>query len=357
MMFRVWTLSLCVTAVVVVSPCRNSASAGDLLAADRPVQEVVDHYIDLKLQAAGVTPAPQADDANLARRLYLDLAGRTPTLRKAQAFVNSTEPDKRSQLVRRLLQSPDFVRHERDELDLLLSAGGRSDNEWRAFLLQAARENTPWDKVFRELLLTEEQGKKPAPELSFVRERAKDIDRLTTDVSSLFFGVNISCAKCHDHPLVSDWRQDHFYGMQSFFNRTFVTKANFVAEHSDGDVKFKTTSGETKDAKLMFLTGEVVDEPSPLSRSEKEIEAEKEKLKELEKKKLPPPAPAYSRREQLVEVALAPEHNRFFSRSIVNRMWYRFFGHGLVNPVDQMHSANPPTHPELLDWLARHGQS
>ena len=62
--------------------------------------------------------------------------------------------------------------------------------------------------------------------------------------------------------------------------------------------------------------------------------------------------PSFSARAKLVELALAPTEREFFSRAIVNRLWHRFFGHGLVMPLDQMHSANPPSHPELLAWLA-----
>jgi hypothetical protein len=57
-------------------------------------------------------------------------------------------------------------------------------------------------------------------------------------------------------------------------------------------------------------------------------------------------------------VALKPENaERFFAPAIVNRVWYRLLGYGLVSPVDQMHSENPPSHPELLAWLARDLQS
>ena len=54
----------------------------------------------------------------------------------------------------------------------------------------------------------------------FLLKRLKSLDELTTDTSRIFFGVNVSCAQCHDHPLVPDWKQDHYYGMASFFNRT-----------------------------------------------------------------------------------------------------------------------------------------
>ncbi len=326
--------------------------ADELLPADRPIPEVIDHYINSLLEQRGVTAAPAADDSTVIRRITLDLAGRIPTTAEAQAYVADSSPDKLVQLVDRLFTLPEYALHQRNELDLMLAGEQRLDNAWRDYLLSAVRENRPWDVMFREMMLSEEAEKSPGA-LALIKAKAKDVDQMTGDISSLFFGVNITCAKCHDHPLVPDWLQDHYYGFQSFFNRTYITKANFLAEYDEGDVKFKTTSGESKSAQLMFLTGTVVPEPEMPSRSE----AEKKKLKELlashDEKKTPPPAPEFSRREVLVNLSLQPGEREFFSKAIVNRLWHRLFGWGMVNPVDQMHSGNPPSHPDLLDWLAR----
>jgi hypothetical protein len=105
---------------------------------------------------------------------------------------------------------------------------------------------------------------------------------------------------------------------------------------------------------MMFLTGTVVDSGTEKEPSPAEMRAQKQ-AGNRSKKKLsgPPPAPKFSARAKLVEVALAQGNVHFFAKNIVNRMWYRFFGWGLVNPLDQMHSANAPSHPELLDCLAR----
>ena len=168
----------------------------------------------------------------------------------------------------------------------------------------------------------------------------------------MFFGVNISCARCHDHPLVSDWKQDHYYGMKAFLSRTF-DNGEFLGERGYGVVKFKTVEGVEKPARMMFLTGKRVETPGQEEPSKEEMKAEKAELDRAKKEKVPPPRPKFSARETLVEVALGPEERDYFARSIVNRVWNRLFGRGLVMPLDQMHSANPPSHPELLAWLAR----
>ena len=118
------------------------------------------------------------------------------------------------------MASPAFVRHQATELDTMLMAG--SKGSLRDYLVQAVGREPPWDRIFRELMLPDQTDKAQKAAAEFLRQRVKDLDRLTADVSSTFFGVNISCAQCHDHPLVRDWKQDHFYGMKSFLSRTFV---------------------------------------------------------------------------------------------------------------------------------------
>ncbi|HEV7999009.1 MAG TPA: DUF1549 domain-containing protein [Planctomycetaceae bacterium] len=344
--------ALAVAAAVLVS--FNLARAADLLPSDRPIAEVVDHYIDLGLGKLPIKPASRADDATLFRRLALDLDGRIPTAAESRAYCASTAHDKRTKLVDRLMASPAFVRHQATELDAMLMAGAKGS--LREYLLQAAGENRPWDRIFRELMLPDQTDKAQKAAALYLRQGLKDMDRLTADVSSTFFGVNISCAQCHDHPLVRDWKQDHFFGMKSFLNRTFVNgngNESFLGERGYGQIRFKTTDDVEKQAKLMFLTGRRVEESDANEPSKDEQKKEKEGLDRSKKDKVPPPPPKFSARAKLVELALLPGEREFFSKAIVNRIWYRLFGHGLVMPLDQMHSANPPSHPELLAWLAR----
>jgi len=331
----------------------STARADDLLPADRPIAEVVDHYVGLALQKEAITAVATADDATLIRRLTLDLAGRIPTVAESRAFVGSTDPDKRARLVDRLMASPGFVRHQATELDSLLMAGSRGS--LRDYLVPAVGENRPWDRIFRELMLPDQTDKLGKAAAAYLRPKVRDLDRLTAEVSSTFFGVNISCAQCHDHPLVRDWKQDHFFGMKAFLSRTFVSgtaNAGFLAERGSGTVKFKTTDGVERQARMMFLTGKRVDEPDDRSASKEDQKKEKEGLDRAKKANVPPPPPKFSARTKLVEVALQPGDREFFARAIINRTWYRLLGQGLVMPLDQMHSANPPSHPELLAWLA-----
>lgn len=328
------------------SPVRGD----ELPAPTQTIEQVVDHFIDLRLKEEKLPPAAPADEATLLRRLMLDLVGRIPTPAETKRYVESTDPDKKAKLVERLLASPASSRHLANDLDAFLMFGSRTSV--RDFLTRALASGQTWDQIYRALMLPNE-GDSPAKGAGeFLQVRIKDQDRLTADVSSLFFGVNVSCAQCHDHPLVQDWKQDHFYGMKSFLNRTF-DNGGFLAERELGLVKFKTTKGQDKTAQMMFLTGKTVADASVREPNGDEMKREKELFDSHKKNKTPPPAPRFSARKSLVDLSLQPEQRGFFARNIVNRMWFRLFGCGLVMPLDQMHSENPPSHPELLDWLAR----
>jgi len=317
-----------------------------------PVHAVIDQHVDAAITAAGVSPAPPADDATLVRRLTLDLVGRIPTPAEADAFVTSADPDKRAKLVDRLLASPGFVRHQAAQFEAMLAPeGGRRSGALGDYLRTALAAGKSWDRVYRDLLLPDDTDATMKGAADFLKARVVDADRLTNDVSVSFFGVNVSCAQCHDHPLVKDWTQDHFYGMKAFFARTYDAGGT-VAERGFGQVKYKAHKGSEKVAGMMFLTGSKLSDATAREMTKDEQKAEKELIDRAKKEKKAPPRPAFSARAKLVEVSLADGNADFFARSIANRMWHRFFGSGLVNPLDQMHSENPPSHPELLAWLA-----
>jgi hypothetical protein len=332
----------------------TSAFADELLPADRDVSEVIDHYIGAALEGAGVTPAPGIDDRLFIRRATLDLAGRIPTAAEVQAFLESPEPDKRARLVDDLLASPDYAFHHANWFDAMLLGGERVEKDWLTYLRAAAAEDYRWDEMFRQMMVGEADTEPQRHALTYLKRRADSADDMTNDTSRLFFGVSINCAQCHDHPLVDDWKQDHYFGFKRFFDRTFLTRGDRLAEKYGGEVKFKTVGGVEKTAAFMFLTGAVVEEP-PREKSKEELKKEDELIKQAMKEKDAPhpPAPEFSPRAELVKLALTPENAPMLARAMVNRTWARFLGYGIVHPLDQIHSANPPSHPELLDWLTR----
>jgi hypothetical protein len=281
----------------------------------------IDAFVEQLWLKDSVTPAAPCDDSAFLRRVTLDLAGRIPTPGEARGFVSERAPDKRVRAIRRLMESPEYALHLGRVLEEMIQDKHAGDGEFIEYLRTSVVEHKPWDQIFREVLVGPWDTKERKRAERFLQKRVQSLDDLTNDTARAFFGVNVSCAKCHDHPLVADWKQDHYYGMASFFNRTQGKRGGELQEKPDGDVQFVTTKGERKTAKVMFLSGRVAEgEAKP------------------------------SRREQLVRIALEERH--FFSRAIVNRLWAYLLGRGLVQLVDQMHSANPPSVAGLLEWLA-----
>jgi len=315
--------------------------------------QTINHHLQRGWDANDVVAAEPLDDDGFLRRVCLDLAGRIPTLQERSDFRSLTGPDKRQRLVDQLLDSPDFAFQQRNELDRLLLARKKVDSDWRAYLLEACRANRTWDRIFQEIMLPEYEYPETMGPAAFIRERAHEIDDLTNDVSSLLFGVNIACAKCHDHPLVDDWQQQHYFGMAMFFQRTYRTRAGFVGERPTGRLKFVDVFEEDNQAEFMFLSGATIDEPAQeLSEEQQKRIDELVRKAERDANAERPPLPNFSPRQQLVSLAIKPTEANFFSRNMVNRTWARLMGRGLVHPLDQMHRENPASHPELLEFMA-----
>lgn len=272
-----------------------------------------------------VTPAAMADDAASLRRATIDLAGRVPTLAELDALVADRSPHRYATAVRRLIGGPEFSAHFATVLDELIQGKAAGNADFVGYLRRALRAGKGWDVVFREVLVGPWTDDDRKPARLFLERRARDLDVMTVDVTRAFFGVDVSCARCHDHPLVEDWTQQHYYGMGAFFVRTTGGKGN-VGEKFDGEAKFAGKDGKEQQVPMMFLSSRTFQDP-PNAKAKR-----------------------FSRREELVRVGLAERH--FFSRAFVNRTWEYLLGRGLVDPSDQMHSANPASIPALLEHLA-----
>ena len=339
--FDGWFLgSLCAILLLACSSAANAQSDS--------WRHVIDGHVTSRLSTAGITPTQLASDAAFLRRVTLDLIGRQPTLAELESYEQDESADKRQKTVDRLLADPAFVRYQAAELDQMLM--GDVKDSLHPYLETALQEGKSWDQIFTEIILATDT-KEGNPAAVYYKSRISDLDKLTNSVSVSFFGVNVSCAQCHDHPLAFEWTQGHFYGMKSFFGRMFQNGKRF-GERDYGAVTYKDTEGTSFTADVMFLTGEVAPEPPWWDPSGEAKKQERAALDAQKKEDQPPSPPAFSRRAQLVRTALSAENRHYFSRSIVNHTWRRLVGRGIVSPVDQMHPANDPSHPELLEQLS-----
>jgi hypothetical protein len=284
--------------------------------------EAIDAILVEHWRSQGLVPAERADDGTLLRRLMLDLHGRLPTVDELDDLQRDADAQRIASTLERLLADERFSLHFAWVVDAWVQGNYAGDDAFVGWLRQAFAAERGWDDVFRAMLVGPWQEEADRPASKFLQKRAKNLDALTADSARVFFGVDISCARCHDHPLVDDWKQRHYYGLAAFFGRTKEDKKapGGVVEKNDGEVTY-SAGGKQATAALVYLNGATI------------ASAAKE-----------------SRRERLVRTAL--DERRMFSRAAVNRVWAWFFGRGLIHPVDQMHAANVPSVPRLLDRLA-----
>ena len=323
-------------------------------AADEPLHVAIDRLIDAK---AGEAPkAAAADDAEFLRRVMLDLAGRIPTSAEARRFLDDKAAGKRDALVDSLLAGDDYPRRMQELFHVMLMERRGEHAEWTKFLRHAFAENLPWDRVARALLSPEAGDENLRGAAFFLTARLTsegamapvDVPGLTRDVGRLLAGVDLGCAQCHDHVSIEDYKQVDFQGLHMIFqNMQSRGGGEFpvVTERILGkEQEFQSVF--TRDPRTTGLripgSGDVAIQTFP--KGEEYSVAPDRKAK----------TPGVLKFSPLKELAtrLAAGENRLFARNFVNRLWCVMMGRGLVEPLDQFHSANPPTHPRLLDRLA-----
>jgi hypothetical protein len=317
-----------------------------------PLYPQIDALADASLAASDVSAAGPASDSEFIRRIYLDLIGRVPGVEETREFLADTaaNADARTQLIDRLLASPEHVRRMQYVLDEMIMErrGGANvpDAEWQAWLRQAIADNRSWSWIANEILSADGAEEEKRPPAKFYLDRNFASEVVTRDVGRVFLGVDLECAQCHDHPNIETYLQRHYYGINAFLSRSYVftdakSKKKMLGEKAEGEVKFTSVFTDEEGGtapRLLDLppiadpegtAGEYVAKPDKTTRG----------------------VPKYSRRQQLAEQMTAAE-NLDFRRNIANRIWALMAGRGLVEPLDVRHADNPAAHPELLNLLA-----
>lgn len=322
--------------VAVVSPMEGEPARWRPVAATRRTSQDVVAEIDRLVahlwEREGVSPAPPADDAELLRRVYLDLSGRTPTVPEVRSWLKERDGGRYERLVDRLLSGPDHASHLAtvwrtylipDGVDLTAFGGVEAFDKWLAD--QFTRE-TSYDEIVRSLLLAEGRLSQSGP-LLFYSAAKLDPDQLAARTARVFLGVRLECAQCHDHPF-EPWKQDDFWSLAAFFSRISrprgqLATASRVMRVHDID------SGD-----VMLPDSRTVVPPRFLNASLPVEETD-----------------ATARRRELADWVTSPS-NPYFARATANRVWGHLFGRGIVDPVDDFGVRNAPASPELLEVLA-----
>ena len=308
--------------------------------------------IDELVEAAAIGPlASLSSDADFVRRVYLDLTGVIPPADTVKAFLADPSPNKREAVIDALLQTPDFARHFAVQLDVLL-LDRRPEKyvdakQWQGYLIDAIYRRKPLDQVFRELIAPDTTGDDLTPARKFLLTSTVEPHAMTRDVGRVVFGMDLQCAQCHDHPLISDYLQEDYYGLFAFLNRTTLfedpkSKSGILAEKPDGDTSFQsvfTGSGKPLMPPRVPRGFSLYTEPNLFGDAAYKVKPDKEHASK----------PVYSRREALAKMLAESSQ---FRRNLANRLWSLLTGRGLVHPTDFHYADNPPVNPKLLTLLA-----
>jgi len=290
-----------------------------------PEHNFIDKHVWDRLAELGIPPSPLADDTTFLRRAHLDTIGTLPTVAEVQALLADKNPDKRNRVVARLLDRREYAFYWAMKWADVL----RVDNAQlkpqvtvaiTRWLRRQMAENVPFDRFAREIVTVRGNTRSETP--AAIYTVLKSPGELARSISQLFLGVRIECARCHHHPF-EKWAQKDYFALAGFF--TGVKRDGRTGGWQ------KITDGPGSDLKHP-RSGQVVptaglgSDPITLENP-------------------------LDRRRALSDWMTAPE-NRFFARTIVNRLWAHYFGRGLVEPIDDHRATNPASNEKLLDALA-----
>jgi hypothetical protein len=303
------------------SPAGASPTDVDTLAAR------IDAHLDAAWKRGNIEPAPPADDSEYMRRTYLNIAGRIPPVFEVRKFLADSSPEKRRQLVDRLLEGPAFIGHMTNVYRAMMIPEADADFQllslvppFESWLREKLLDDTGYDTMVRELVTAPVAVADNSGPVAFFRAKGAKPENLAAGTSRLFLGVRLECAQCHDHPFAK-WKREQFWSLAAFYagveGEQFGPLRDSTKKH---DLKIPETE---KTVEASFLNGQ-----SPQWNSETEA------------------------RDTLGDWLTSAE-NPYFARAAANRLWAQMMGVGIVNPVDDFDESNPPSHPELLDDLAR----
>jgi len=313
-----------------VSVFNASVPLGALVENVPPSKNFVDQFVFANLQEIGVPPSSVCNDATFLRRVSLDIAGRLPTPEEAKLFLASEAPNKRDEVIDRLLRSPEYADYFANKWTAMLknrrddASDITSNFAFFAWVRDGLLANKPYDQMVRELLAA--TGTVIAnPPVAWYK-RVKEPKQQLEDVAQLFLGVRMQCCQCHHHPF-ERWSQDDYYSFAAFF--TQVGRKPTSVRGEDMIFHKRGIAGATN-----IKTGTLL-KPAALGDT------------------IPAITPDEDPRLKLADWMSAPT-NPYFAKSIVNRYWKHFFRRGLIEPEDDIRDTNPPTNPELLTALENH---
>jgi uncharacterized protein DUF1549/uncharacterized protein DUF1553 len=292
-----------------------------------PQYNFIDAAIDHKLRKLHILPSELCSDAEFIRRASLDLIGLPPKPDEVRAFLEDRTPSrvKRARLADQLMARPEFIDHWSLKWGDLLKSNRKYLGEkglwrFREWIRESVAKNKPYNQFVYELLTSRGSTyENPATNYFLISDQPNTQMETTTQ---LFLGVRFVCAHCHDHPF-EQWTNKQYFELSAFFARVGIREGarnleRVVFDANEGDIRFPKT-------------GRIASPEFPYGKA--------------------PDVTTIEGRRQLLAEWLTSKDNPYFGKAISNRIWSYFLGRGVIDPVDDIRSSNPPVNPELLKAL------
>ena len=323
---------------------------------DDAIIEFINAQIRKGWKDAEITPSMKSPDNEWCRRIYLDVLGRVPTVAELNDFLK-TPGNKKAKLLDRMLESDEYVEQYARNFSTvwtILLVGrppARPEREMTnrdgmtQYLRQSFLKNKPYDQMVYELVSATGNTKPGEPGYNgatnfLVGKLPENAAEATSRTARYFLGLQVQCTQCHNHPF-NDWKQDQFWSMNAFFRQTSA-KANRLGRDIDNsvlenhdfrgegstpkeaEIYYELRNGQMQVAYPKFVDGTTINPSGYVSEVD--------------------------RRAELGKLIMKSE---YLGKAIANRMWAHFLGYGFTKPVDDIGPHNPPSHPELLEYLGK----
>jgi len=308
----------------------------------------IDSLVAAKWERMKILPSRLTTDNEFIRRIHLDLTGLPPEPEAVKSFVADSKPVqvKRAEVIDSLIGTPDFVDHWSNKWADMLQVNSKFLGEegaklFRKWIHEQVEDNTPYDKFVFDILTAKGSNKEnPAASYYKILRTPEDLVENTTH---LFLGTRFNCNKCHDLPF-EKWNVDDYYQTAAYFAQIDLSrdKKNAKDKNIGGTAVesarplFEVVDDKGEGEVTNIVSGEVAKPAFPYEASLKTAYLAN------------PEEP--TRREELA-AWLISDDNQFFAKSYANRIWGYLTGTGLIEPIDDIRAGNPPTNPELLDYL------
>ena len=333
--------------------------------ADVPVDASsrIDAIIRLDLKKHELHPNPPVSDVQFVRRVYLDVIGRIPTDKELGSFYADTREDRRARLIDELLESPGHESHMFNWLGDMLRVKDdyyRIGKTWtfHTWLKTQLRENRPWDELVHDMLTAEGRLGASGATAYLLRDASMPLDSLSNTLTT-FLGANVACAQCHDHPFAK-WTQRDFYEMASFFGSTAFervdTRKPAITLRDDRFSKANlVTLLQPNMERVVFDSQRSTEFPEDYAYDDAQP-GEKVVPKFItwegaRRANVTTTDPRHLR--NLFARWMTSPKNPRFAEAIANRMWKKFFGAAVKEPVTDLDVLEEATNPELLKFLAQ----